>query len=272
MNELYESLDITTLLLTKVFEKMRDVKIELMRVTEVATALLEMGLQKDSDVNNLYHEILSSKNKTNISEKIFSMGFLSYFPEAENFRVKLINEVFNEINSDGGIGRFVGDRSRIPVCWKLLENLHLSGIQKNNAIKKIINWMQEEWSKDIVRGGLSYKCSGILLANTYYKEFDKKFIEICIKWLLQDQNDDGGWGPKKDAPVGSVPSDTGLALRALSNYQNEEIKEAINRGEKWLLNNKSNSGFWKEHPMEKPLIHILLYLNKKINKNESKFY
>lgn len=271
INKLQSLLDMSTILLTKVFLKMREVNIELMRVSEVAAVLLELGLKKDKEINNIFNDIIKSKNKTNLSEMIYCLEFLSYFPEAKEVINNTIKFLFNHTNKDGGLGRFVGDRSRIPVSWKALESFYLNNCPYDKNIKKIVNWIQKEWAEDIQRGGLSYKCSGILLANSYYPYFDKDFISKSIKWLLDDQNEDGGWGPRRGSPVGSVPSDTALALRALSNYKGNEVERVIRKGIKWLMENKLESGFWKEHPVEKPLIHISLFLNKYL-KNETKFH
>jgi hypothetical protein len=267
-------LDESVILLTKIFFRMREVNIEIMRVSEVATVLLEMGLKKDGDIIHLFNEIIKLKNNApNISEKICCLEFLSYFPEAKKIVTKNINFLFRHINKDGGLGRFVGDRSRIPVSWKALESFYLNNHPYDKNIKKIVDWMQKEWKKDMKRGGLSYKCAGVLLANSYYPYFNKRFISKSIMWLLDDQNRDGGWGPRKDSPVGSVPSYTALALRALTNYKSEEIRKSIRKGVKWLIKNRLKNRFWKEHPAEVPLIHICLFLNKYLNlKNGTKFH
>jgi len=271
INNLQSPLDLSIILLTKVFLKMREVNIELMRVSEVVAVLLELGLKKDKEIYNIFNEAIKPKNKTNLSEMIYCLEFLSYFPEAKEVINDTIKFLFNHINKDGGLGRFVGDRSRIPVSWRALESLYLNNLAYDKNIEKIVIWMQKEWIRDTQRGGLSYKCSGILLANSYYPYFNKDFISKSLKWLLNDQNEDGGWGPRKGSPVGSVPSDTALALRALSNYGGGEVEKAIRKGIEWLMENKLESGFWKEHPVEKPLIHVSLFLNKNLQ-NGTKFH
>lgn len=263
----------STFLLLKVFLRMQEIGIELMRTSEISAVLLELGMQKDDDIQIILNNIKESVNKKGISEMINSLQLLSYFPEEKKQSELLINIILANRNIDGGIGRFISDRSRIPVCWRLLECLCLHKWLYDSNINELITWMQKEWIKDsqIQKGGLSYKCSGILIANSYYPKFDKEFISDTLDWLINDQNEDGGWGPRKDSPSGSIPSDTALALRALSNYKAKKIEVAIEKGLKWLLKNRLNNGFWKEHPAEKPLIDISIFLNKYL-KNETKFH
>ncbi len=275
---LHSFLDTNTFLMTNILAKMRKVNIELMRVSELAAVLLDCGLQKeDKEILSVYSEIEKTRNKTcelkNISEIIYCLQFLPYFPKEKENVNEIIMWLLSHRNEDGGFGRFVGDRSRIPVCWRALESFYLNGWRLDENLKSTILWMQNEWSKDVgLGGGLSYKCSGILIANSYYSAFKEEFINDTIKWLIADQNSDGGWSARKNSPVGSVPSYTFLALRALSHYQNMEgVKKTLQKGIKWLIKNRLKSGFWKEHPPEIPLMHSSIFLNNYL-KNETKFH
>ncbi len=270
-NSFYLILDQSIISLIGVFDKMKKIGIELMRVAEVGATLLELGLQKDSEMILTYEKIIKEQNKIGcwrgISETLFCVNYLTYFQNSEENRKRAIEWILKNQNIDGGFGRFVGDRSRIPVSWRVLETLYLNKIPLNSNIKKTIKWIEKEWAKDMGVGGLSYKCSGVLIANSYYSFFSKEFINNSLIWLLHDQNDDGGWSAKKNSPVGSVPSYTGLALRAILNHSNEpNVKEAIEKGVKWIIKNKTKEGLWREHPVEKAQIQISTFLNKYLKK------
>jgi hypothetical protein len=257
--------------LLEVLKKMEKTGIETIRVNEVASTLLELGLQKDdTTIIKLVKKTLKIQTMGSgwigIGETINSLKLLSFYRNRHMKQIEdAIDWYYSCQNADGGLGRFKEDRSRIPVCWRVLESLYYDKIEINDRIMQIIKWMETEWKKDMIRGGLSYKCAGILIANHYYPYFSEKFIKRTLEWLLKDQNYDGGWGPKKGAPVGSVPSYTGLALRAVlyhGDAKSRNVGKSINNGIRWIIINRLKNGLWKEHPAEKALIEISLFLDK----------
>jgi len=256
-------LDTQIFLLIKLLRKMQLVEIEYSRISELASALLILGFDIDDDyLKPVLEQAKLQVSKTSSTAAIISsLNLLSFLPNQKKIVADNINLILKYKNKDGGYGRFYGDRSRIPVCWRILECFKRNNIE-DSTVRDFVKWMEDEWTRDMSRGGLSYKCSGILIANSYYPLFSREFIERSLNWLLDDQNSDGGWSAKKDSPVGSVPSYTGLALRALTNYQNDlRVKKAIDAGIVWLNSNMLNSGLWKEHPIEKACIEISLFLD-----------
>jgi prenyltransferase beta subunit len=258
-------LDRDMVILIKILNRMQEVGIENSRQSQVAGALLELGLDKEDE--SIQRVLLVSEQRTEkneilgMSEAINCLKLFSFYEKDFKTSVtELTNIIVDCSNNDGGLGRFNGDRSRIPICWSLLESFHYLNKENDNNIKRIINWMEKEWSNDMTFGGLSYKCAGILIAAKYYPFFNNKFIERSLNWLMNDQSDDGGWSAKKGFSVGSVPSFTGLALRALMNYEkSDKVENAISHGINWLIATR-HKGLWKEHPIERSLIQIDLFV------------
>jgi hypothetical protein len=262
-------LDSDIVLLIKILNKMQEVGIENSRQSQVAGTLLELGLDReDESIQKVLKVSLQRTEKNEIlgmSEAINCLKLLSFYKEdSKSSIMKLTDIIVDSLNNDGGLGRFKGDRSRIPICWRLLESFYYLN-EENGINKKIIDWMEKEWLNDMKFGGLSYKCSGILIAAKYYPFFGSDLIEKSLNWLIEDQSEDGGWSAKKGFSVGSVPSYTGLALRALANYdKSEKINNSISCGIDWLIATRQK-GLWKEHPIERALIGIALFVSNQVS-------
>ena len=81
-------------------------------------------------------------------------------------------------------------------------------------------------------------------------------VERAIKWLKDNQNDDGGWGLWKDEEHGSRVYPTAVAVRALIRafkflrrigYDATfllDLKNCIERGVRWLLGARGAKGAW----------------------------
>lgn len=70
--------------------------------------------------------------------------------------------------------------------------------------------------------------------------YDDQVADKAATWLLQSQNDDGGWGPKK-GDVSTVAS-TSMAMLALAECEHEGFPLA--RGAAWLLAAQNDDGGW----------------------------
>ncbi len=71
-------------------------------------------------------------------------------------------------------------------------------------------------------------------------------MEQAASWLLENQNEDGGW-PFSGLPAGNLPSDaddTALATLALLKSGVDKEHAAIRRSLKWLKGHQSENGGW----------------------------
>lgn len=262
LNDLEEIKEFSLIRLLSIFNKMISLDIELSRTAEVAYICLKEGLsKKDPAISKIKHTISKSYDKNlhkrlGIRYLLSTLEFLSLFAGIKEIK-KGVKELALHQNKNGGWGRFKGDISRIPVTWRVLEVCHNLSIKKNDLINRAINWLKKEWKKDMIQGGLSYKCAGILMANFFYKFNDRNFIGACTHWLFKDQNSDGGWSARKDAPIGSIPSYTSLAVCSLTLTDSAKYKRNIAIGIGWFKKNQFKKGLWKEHPPERGIIDFI---------------
>lgn len=87
-------------------------------------------------------------------------------------------------------------------------------------------------------------------------------IQSGKNWLLNNQNDDGGWGPRK--PLESRLYTTFLACRCLATLETRPSKEqltAFRDTMRWILNGQNDDGGWGERPAQKSsVIHTAFAL------------
>jgi len=246
------------ILLLSVLNQMHLLNMEIPRMCEVAVTCLREGLTKDDKIIIKLKKRVQKEYKERLYKKRgikYLLSNIEFLYLLEDVRSKkIVKETKNYQNEDGGFGRFKGDVSRIPVTWRVLEVLKELGIGKNKMIEKALIWLKKEWEKDTKKGGgLSYKCSGILISNFLYNFEDDEFIEKQGRWLLDDQQEDGGWSARKNTPVGSIPSYTSLAILALYLTDKEKYLKNIEKGLLWI----EKKGLWKEHPIERSIIDFI---------------
>ncbi len=250
--------------------KMEDVGIEIKRRAKLAEIMVLIGLEKDDDlIKKVLEDTLKEQRKDGgwgtIEESIICLRFISHFKGNKNIKnriKKAISWLFSVQNKNGGWGRSLRDRSRIPITFRVVELFSDLKVPFNKKIKKSYGWMEKEWKKDISFSGLSYKASGILIANkSYPKNFSKEIIQKTLNWLIHDQIKDGGWGPNQYSPINSTSIYTSLVLFALIKYRSKEVDKKIKKGINWMLNHQLKGGQWKEHPPEDGVISCLKVIN-----------
>jgi prenyltransferase beta subunit len=75
-------------------------------------------------------------------------------------------------------------------------------------------------------------------------------INESVTWLSDQQNDDGGWGPWKNHPVGSDPWCTGICLASLIGIPDLVQTEVIKNGLGWIQKKQLPDGLWPYHYIE----------------------
>lgn len=91
----------------------------------------------------------------------------------------------------------------------------------------------------------AWSCIALSKCNTEAVNFDT-VINDSLKWLIESQNDDGGWGLIKNSPSRIVS--TTVALRAISSTKlnTSELTTALHRGVRYVLGNTMQSGGWPD--------------------------
>ncbi|MBW1707576.1 MAG: terpene cyclase/mutase family protein [Deltaproteobacteria bacterium] len=174
--------------------------------------------------------------------------------------------ILSQRNNDGGWGKTNRDISRIPVTGLLLHLL--PGLSDSKAI----SWLTDKWRKDLKNDTkLTYKGGFFLLglSASGVSVNDCPLIEGTYTYLFEEQNEDGGFAPWKDHPIGSDPWSTGIVLLGLLSYPNLLKREGIEKTVDWLAENQLPNGLWAYHYIEEGsayaywgLVEALKYLAK----------
>lgn len=182
----------------------------------------------------------------------WNIFFLSYQNEFSINRSNAIKWLINERPSEFGWGFCKRDFSNIPITSQVL--LLVPELRNLPEFK----WIFNEWNKDINSPiNLNYKGAWYLLLMSSqnltndYAEFN---INQTEDYLIQQQRDDGGWGPWKNHPAISDPFITGLCCLALSNsYKITHSKKNIVSLQKsllWFESNQLKNGLFPTHYIE----------------------
>jgi prenyltransferase beta subunit len=121
------------------------------------------------------------------------------------------------------------------------------------ADERSVLWLETEWRKDLsAEVKLTYKGALTLkaFASADCKPKDLDLIPATVKYLLDEQNEDGGFGPWKDHPIGSEPWSTGTALIGLTAWPELLKPEAVERALAWLARVQLPNGLWPCHYIE----------------------
>jgi prenyltransferase beta subunit len=168
--------------------------------------------------------------------------------------------------SDGGWGVSDRDVARIPATGLLMKLL------PELSDKVSVNWLKREWGEDLLsptrltyKGGfflMGLSASGVLAQEC-------PLIKETYSFLADEQNDDGGFGPWKDHPIGSDPWSTGIVLLGLLSFPELVNRNTIEKTVNWLAAKQLPNGLWPYHYIEEGsayaywgLVEALKYLAK----------
>lgn len=143
----------------------------------------------------------------------------------------------------GGWGRHDRDQARIPTTALI------AALVPDVVTSSDITWLTNEWQHDFagpVR--LSYKAGFFLLAVPERRADD--LVAETIAHLALDQNDDGGFAPWRNHPIGSDPWSTGIVLWGLSRWVTKVDKTVIEKALAWLERSQLPSGYWTYHYLD----------------------
>jgi len=177
----------------------------------------------------------------------FHDAFSTWVSSTPSLRSESINWLVTERTAEGAWGRSSRDRSRIPVtAWVLT-------LLPELADENSIHWLETEWRKDLFsevkltyKGALALKA----FASADYKLIDPDLIPDTVNYLMDEQHDDGGFGPWKNHPIGSEPWSTGIALIGLTAWPELIRAKTLERALAWLERVQLPNGLWPCHYVE----------------------
>ena len=157
-------------------------------------------------------------------------------------------------HDNGGWGKHSRDRARIPTTSLVLALVPEAGVDED------YKWLTQEWTNDLSESvQLSYK-AGFYLLVAGHPLFKGKLdlIDRTITHLVKDQNDDGGFGPWRNHPIGSDPWSTGVVLWGLSKWIDRFDSAVIERALQWLQATQLPSGYWPYHYLDEGTSYALI--------------
>jgi hypothetical protein len=154
----------------------------------------------------------------------------------------------------GGWGRYPRDQVRIPTTALVITLVPPVATDADRE------WVKQAWEKDLdspVR--LSYKGGFYLLtANNENGDPIDPLVARTIAYLAEDQNEDGGFGPWRDHPIGSDPWSTGVVLWGLSKWIDFVSPAVIEKAFAWLEKTQLPSGYWPYHYLDEGTSYALI--------------
>jgi len=154
----------------------------------------------------------------------------------------------------GGWGRHPRDQVRIPTTALVL------ALVPSVATDADQTWVRQAWEKDLNSPvHLSYKGGFYLL--TVDKKNNGEANPLALRttaYLAEDQNDDGGFGPWRDHPIGSDPWSTGVVLWGLSKFIDYVDPVVIEKALGWLERAQLPSGYWPYHFLDEGTSYALI--------------
>jgi hypothetical protein len=129
--------------------------------------------------------------------------------------------------------------------------------------ERSVGWLREAWSRDLASPvRLSYKGAWYLLGDRVENarpESEKKLRGETVEFLLEDQRQDGGWGPWRDHPAPTDCFATGLAMYALAKESmDSRIGASLKRGLEWCKSHRRTDGLFATHFIEEGSGWVLL--------------
>lgn len=130
------------------------------------------------------------------------------------------------------------DDLRVTDLEKVIITLSTMGLDVSNF--EGINLLSELENHPGLTGTTMSVIYGLLAFNSSEKEVNKEVEDLLIKYMLDNQVDDGGWGYSKQESDIDV---TAMALQGLSGYQgNADVKKAITKAVGYLSESQDNNG------------------------------
>ncbi|MCJ7446546.1 MAG: terpene cyclase/mutase family protein [Bacteroidales bacterium] len=226
--------------------------IELLRVCRTAVLLKECGVNPFNPVfDELALKCVKNQRKdggwTDVEETLWCTTFLNIYEDHFDSVFGAIKWLKGQEHKDGGWGKSKRDQTRIPLTSLLL--CFLPQLKSDNRLK----WLENKWHLERkMHPNPTYKTALTIMAFSWnnYKPENSQLINKAIAWLCEQQNNDGGWGPWKDHPVGSDPWCTGICLASLTHFPGMATSDVIKNGLGWLLKNQLPDGLWPYHFIE----------------------
>jgi hypothetical protein len=232
--------------------------IELCRIARVLSSLYCAGIYSDKFENSIDCLVQRQWNDggwADPEETAWSAGLVGQIKGSGYPSYAAAIQWLRSNRSVGGTwGKNPRDRARIPTTVLVLTLVPEAGCDDDYI------WVAQEWAKDLSGSvQLSYKAGFYLLVAGHPSiQGDSILIDRTVKHLIDDQNEDGGFAPWKNHPIGSDPWSTGVVLWGLSKWIDRIDPAVINRALHWLEVTQLPSGYWPYHYLDEGTSYALI--------------
>lgn len=248
--------------LTQIIKNFLQKEIELTRICRLAVLLKESGVNPNTILfKKIAERCFEMQNNdggwSDVPETMWCANLLNLSNEYTIPVKRAIKWISAQSQGTKGWGKSIRDSASIPISGLMLYLLP----QLSSDV--YLKWLESEWKKEWqCEPCLNYKAAFILMAfckNNYHPE-DNEIISKTVHWLADQQNDDGGWGPWKNHPVGSDPWCTGICLVSLLHYSDELPQQVLLNGLEWIKEKQLPNGLWAYHYIDDGSIWALYAL------------
>jgi hypothetical protein len=222
--------------------------IELSRIVKTSALLTLSGVTPDCIDERIVQTCIESQAEdggfVGNTDTIWSICLLHQYAIYTRQVHSALRWIQSNSDEQGGFGRTKRDMHRIPVTGLALYLL------PQLTQKKHLCWLERTWSQEI--NSLTYKAAYTLMAfskNNFLPE-NKALIDDTIKWLVSQQEDNGGFAPWHKHPVGSNIYCTAIGLLGLLSYGKAQYRLEILKAYDYMKNTQLPSGIWPYHEIE----------------------
>ena len=237
--------------LLKFLNKSPERTIEPVRVARAGWAIIFAGCETSTPIFKDITKYLIQAQRddggwSDSEETAWCASFIARMHEEDDSNVtSAVEWLISTRHKGGGWGRHYRDQARIPVT-AIVSALLPTTIEKADFV-----FLSETWRKDLADTvQLSYKAGFHLLAEADNKHADVVLLEKTVAYLAQEQNEDGGFGPWRNHPMGSDPWSTGVVLWGLSQWIQMVNPEILIKALDWLEKTQLPSGHWPYHYLD----------------------
>lgn len=237
-----------TMSLLNMTREMHRKNIEISRITKTYALLLMSGLSKH-DISPLVMEQCLRTQQSDggfvgNTDTLWNIKLLEYFPEFRAERDAAIRWLIADNGAEAGFGRSKRDMHRIPVTGLALY------ILPELADERTLDWLEATWLSE--QNSLTYKAAFTLLAflrcgRSPHQPF---LLKDTADWLLSQQQNNGGFAPWKDHPVGANVYCTAVAMLGLMSTGSGTYRAAVANACAYLCATQLKSGIWPYHEIE----------------------
>lgn len=266
-----QALDNLSSSLINIIDDFLDRNLPLRRITPVSSLLNNCNIVSPNNEKLLNRVISEQKGDggwIDCEDTAWALYCLSHNMASQNYMEKGLLWLEKEKAEEGGWGFCSRDKSCIPITAQIL--YLLPHFHHDTAA---VQWLEEEWNKDLKSPvNLNYKAAWYLLVyNTLKNEtsLSAELFNKTLKYLLNEQREDGGWGPWKKHPAPSDYFITGICMAALAlSYPisaNNNIFDCLKAGIQWIENHQLENGLFPTHYIEEGSAWILFGWSKALN-------